>query len=165
MADLGRVRVWAEALIDLHLDPSWAFGFDNAKKRAGLCDFAARRITVSRYLAARYEDDEVHQILLHEIAHALAGSRAGHGQKWKRIAAELGYVGARTHSGEIADELAPWVGTCPAGHVLYRYRKPTRRSSCGVCSRSFDLRFEIAWTRREITPAMRRAAAAAAPVG
>jgi hypothetical protein len=75
MADLDRVRRWAAALIALHLDPSWSFEFDNAKKRAGLCNFTARRITVSRYLAARYEDDEVHQILLHEVAHALAGPR------------------------------------------------------------------------------------------
>ena len=38
MADLERVRRWAEALIVLHLDPRvWSFGFDNAKKRAGLC--------------------------------------------------------------------------------------------------------------------------------
>jgi hypothetical protein len=29
-----------------------------------------------------------------------------------------------------------------------------------VCSRSFDVRFEIRWHRREITPAMRRSAAA-----
>ena len=75
MADLNQVRRWAEALIVLHLDPGWSFGFDNAKKRAGLCSFSAKSITVSRYLAARYDDDDVHQILLHEVAHALAGPR------------------------------------------------------------------------------------------
>ena len=61
----------------------WTFGFDNAKTRAGLCDYSAKRITVSRYLAVRYGDDEIHQILLHEVAHALAGSRAGHGPRWR----------------------------------------------------------------------------------
>jgi predicted SprT family Zn-dependent metalloprotease len=161
MADLARVRVWADALISLHLDPAvWSFGFDNAKKRAGLCNFTDHRITVSRYLAARYDDDEVHQILLHEVAHALAGATAGHGPAWKRIADGLGYAGARLHSGPTADELAPWVGTCPSGHVVYRHRRPSRRSSCAVCSRRFDARFEIAWHRREITSAMRRSAAA-----
>ena len=35
MADLERVRVWAEALIRLHLDDGWTFGFDRAAKRAG----------------------------------------------------------------------------------------------------------------------------------
>ncbi|HEY9423159.1 MAG TPA: SprT-like domain-containing protein, partial [Microterricola sp.] len=111
MADLERVRHWANALIALHLNPAiWSFGFDNAKKRAGLCNFTAKRITVSRYLAARYDDDEIHQILLHEVAHALAGSRAGHGPRWAAIARDLGYEGERTHHGEIADELAPWLG-------------------------------------------------------
>jgi predicted SprT family Zn-dependent metalloprotease len=165
MADLERVRRWADALIALHLDPSWSFGFDNAKKRAGLCNFTAKRITVSRYLAARYEDDDIHQILLHEVAHALAGPRAGHGPRWKHIASDLGYDGKRTHDGEIADELAPWVGTCPSGHTHYRYREPTRPLACGLCSRGFSRAHLITWDRREITAAARRRAAAAAAHG
>ncbi len=161
MSDLARVRVWADALIALHLDPTWSFDFDNAKRRAGLCNYTDKRITVSRYLASRYDDDEIHQILLHEVAHAVAGSRSGHGPHWRTVAAELGYEGSRLHSGETADELAPWVGTCPNGHTLYRHRKPTRPSSCAVCSKRFDPAFEIAWTRREISAATRRRAAAA----
>ena len=86
MAELTRVRTWANALIDLHLDHSWSFAFDNAKTRAGLCNYTEKRISVSRYLAAKYEDDEIHQVLLHEVAHAIAGTRAGHGPKWKSIA-------------------------------------------------------------------------------
>lgn len=163
MADLGRVRVWAEALIDLHLDRAvWTFGFDNAKKRAGLCNYTDKRISVSRYLASRYDDDEIHQILLHEVAHAMAGPRAGHGPKWARIAASIGYVGRRTHDGAVADELAPWVGHCPSGHEHYRYREPSRPLSCGLCRRGFDRANLIVWRRREITIAMRRAAASAA---
>ncbi|MFT2818295.1 SprT-like domain-containing protein [Leifsonia sp. A12D58] len=160
MADLVRVRHWADALIALHLDSTWSFGFDNAKKRAGLCNFTAKHITVSRYLAARYDDDEIHQILLHEVAHALAGSRAGHGPKWKSIAAGLGYDGGRTHDGEIANELAPWVGTCAAGHTHYRYREPTRPLACGLCGRGFTRAHLITWNRRTITAATRRRAAA-----
>ena len=104
MSELHRVRHWAEALIAAHLDPSWTFAFDNAKRRAGLCDYTRKRISVSRYLAARYDDDTNHQTLLHEVAHALAGSRAGHGPRWKAVARELGYVGGTTHSGETATE-------------------------------------------------------------
>ena len=148
MAELDRVRRWAAALIALHLDPTWTFAFDNAKTRAGLCNYTDKRISVSRYLAARYEDDEIHQVLLHEVAHAVAGSRAGHGLKWKAIAKDLGYEGKRLHDGAIADELAPWVGQCPQGHTHYRYRKPTRAFACGKCSRRFDAANLISWTRR-----------------
>ena len=148
MAELMRVRSWAKALIDLHLDSSWTFGFDSAKTRAGLCNYTNRRISVSRYLASRYEDDEIHQVLLHEVAHALAGTRAGHGPRWRKVATDLGYEGKRLHDGAIASELAPWVGTCPAGHSHYRYRRPTRALACGVCSRRFDAANRIAWTQR-----------------
>ncbi|MCU1512941.1 MAG: Phage-related protein [Microbacteriaceae bacterium] len=150
MAELVRVRRWADALIALHLDASWSFGFDTAKTRAGQCNFTSKRITVSRYLAARYEDEEIHQVLLHEVAHAMAGTRAGHGAKWKSIAADLGYEGKRLHDGAIADELAPWVGNCPAGHVHYRYREPKRQLACGKCSRGFSTANLITWSRREV---------------
>ena len=148
MTELTRVRTWAHALIDLHLDDSWSFGFDNARTRAGLCNYTHKRITVSRHLAARFDDDEIHQVLLHEVAHALAGTRAGHGPQWKAVAADLGYVGKRTHDGGVAEELAPWVGTCPAGHVVHRYRRPTKPVSCGRCSRRFDVGNLIAWVKR-----------------
>jgi len=160
MADLNRVRVWAEALITMHLDDSWSFDFDHAKRRAGLCDYRRKRITVSRYLAARFDDDEIHQTLLHEVAHAVAGHTAAHGPAWKKVARELGYVGGTTHNGETATELAPWIGQCPAGHVAYRHRKPGRATSCAKCSRRFDQRYLFEWTRREITAADRLAALA-----
>lgn len=158
MTELDVVRREAEELIHAHLDTSWTFAFDNAKRRAGACDYTRRRITVSRYLAARYDDETNRQTLLHEIAHALAGPRTGHGAAWKRTARALGYTGGTTHHGETATELAPWVGVCPAGHVAYRHRRATRPTSCARCSRSFDDRFLFTWTRREISSATRRAA-------
>lgn len=158
MSDLDRVRRWAEALIDMHLDDSWSFVFDAAKRRAGLCDYTRKRISVSRYLAARHDDDANHQTLLHEVAHALAGPDAGHGPKWKSIARDLGYVGGTTHHGETATELAPWIGVCPAGHIAYRHRRATRPTSCAKCAPRFDERHAFTWTRREISSATRRAA-------
>ncbi|GAA4674542.1 SprT-like domain-containing protein [Frondihabitans cladoniiphilus] len=151
MADLARVRHWADALIALHLpDSAWTFGFDNAKTRAGLCNYTKHRITVSKYLAGRYDDDEIHQVLLHEVAHAIAGSRAGHGPTWKSTARDLGYVGDRLHDGAIASELAPWVGVCPAGHTHYRYRKPAKPLACGKCARRYDPAHLITWTKRAV---------------
>ncbi|PYY50565.1 M48 family peptidase, partial [Curtobacterium sp. MCSS17_011] len=68
MTTLETVRLRAEALIAEHLGAgTWAFGFDHAKTRAGQCDFARKRITVSRHLATRFSDDDVEQVLLHEV--------------------------------------------------------------------------------------------------
>ncbi|MFB8388219.1 SprT-like domain-containing protein [Microbacterium sp. NPDC055910] len=158
MSELHRVRRWAEALIVTHLDSSWTFAFDNAKRRAGLCDYRRKRISMSRYLTARYDDDDNHQTLLHEVAHALAGPAAGHGREWLRVARDLGYVGGTTHRGETATDLAPWVGRCPAGHLAYRHRRPARAMSCATCAPRFDERNLFSWTRREITAAARLAA-------
>jgi predicted SprT family Zn-dependent metalloprotease len=163
MAELDRVRHWANILIVRYLDPAvWAFDFDNAKTRAGLCNYTAKRITVSRYLAARYDDNDIYQVLLHEVAHALAGSRAGHGPHWRGIARGLGYMGDRLHNGAIADELASWVGTCPNGHTHYRYRKPARALACGACGRRFDKGNLISWVHREVSRSQRRVAATVA---
>ena len=138
--------------------PRGRSAFDNAKRRAGLCDYTRKRISVSRYLAARYDDDTNHQTLLHEVAHALAGRGCRARPRWKAVARDLGYVGGATHDGETATELAPWIGGCAAGHVAYRHRRVTRPTSCAKCAPRFDERFLFAWTRREITPAARLAA-------
>jgi predicted SprT family Zn-dependent metalloprotease len=111
---------------------------------------------VSRHLAARFDDDDIHQVLLHEVAHAIAGARAGHGPTWKSTARELGYVGSRLHDGPIAEDLAPWVGTCPAGHVHYRYRRPGRVLACGTCSRRFDAANTIEWRERIVSAVVTR---------
>lgn len=148
MADLERVRVWAEALIGLYLDDSWSFGFDRAVKRAGATHFTARRITVSKHLAERWEDDEVHQTLLHEVAHAMVGPRVGHGPQWQRTARAIGYIGGRTHHGEIASERANWVGTCTGGHEYLRFRAPRGRYVCKPCTHSARRAVEVQWRRR-----------------
>ncbi|HEU0257185.1 MAG TPA: SprT-like domain-containing protein [Microbacteriaceae bacterium] len=152
MAELDRVRLWADALIALHLDPGWTFAFDTAKTRAGLCSYARKRISVSRHLAARYGDDEIHQVLLHEVAHALAGPGAGHGPAWLGVARRIGYAGGRLHDGAVAEDLAPWVGTCPRGHTHYRYRTPRRPLSCRLCGRGFDPANLITWRQRPPRP-------------
>ena len=145
VSDLERVRHWAKALFALHLDASWTFDFDRATRRAGLCNFSRKRITVSRHLAERFDDDAIHQTLLHEVAHALAGPHAGHGVEWRRTARGLGYVGGVTHDGPIADERARWRGSCPGGHEFVRFRRPSRDVSCGRCSRTFSRAAIITW--------------------
>lgn len=149
MSELERVRHWAAALLALHLDASWSFDFDHATRRAGQCDFGRKRITVSRHLAARFDDDAIHQTLLHEVAHALAGPGTGHGPIWRGIASDLGYVGGTTHNGPIADDRARWRGECPKGHEFVRFRRPSREVSCGQCSRGFSRAAVIMWREQQ----------------
>ena len=61
----------------------WSFGVrqrEEARRPVQLHRRSASRCRATS--PSRYDDDEIHQILLHEVAHAIAGPRAGHGPKW-----------------------------------------------------------------------------------
>jgi predicted SprT family Zn-dependent metalloprotease len=164
MVDAEVVVALAERLLAQHLPHAgWRFGFDNAKRRAGACDYTRRRITLSRHLAAKAGEEEVLQVLLHEVAHALAGHAAAHGPRWRSVARRIGYTGSRLHTGPIADEHATWIGRCPSGHLHYRFRRPTAPLSCGVCSSRFSPATQITWRHRTEAAAEPTATLSATP--
>jgi hypothetical protein len=88
---LAWTRQRAEQLIEQQLGPQWSFAFDRARTRVGCCHFQAHRITLSRHLLPQLSPLEAEQAILHELAHALSGPRAGHGPQWRQAAAGLGY--------------------------------------------------------------------------
>ena len=159
MANPTTIQLRAQTLIEQYLSPEWSFGFDRAVRRAGLCNFTKKRITLSLHLARLNSDEEVEQTLLHEIAHALVGPEAGHGKLWKQTAAQIGYHGGTKYNGPSLDQIAPWEGICPGGHRVYRHRKATRPSSCAKCAPQFDKRYLIEWRKREIKQRERHALA------
>lgn len=91
---------------------------------------------------------EIEQVLLHEIAHALAGQAAGHGAKWKAQATAIGYQHQKIDGVEISKSAAKWVGMCPEGHTHYRMRKPNRPLSCKHCAPVFSRRYLISWSTK-----------------
>lgn len=144
-----RVLALAERKMAEHLDVQiWAFKWDHAKRRAGLCNYRDKTISISTYHAHVHTIDETLQVVLHEIAHALSGKDAGHGKAWLATAKSIGYRAERFTGKEIASEFAPWVGRCPAGHEHFRYRKPTRALACGLCGRSYSRANVIEWQSR-----------------
>ena len=146
MADETWVGQEAVRLFGAHKSAgTWSFRFDRATTRLGQCDHRTQSISVSRYLTEKATADEVTQVLLHEIAHALAGPRAAHGPKWRAIAREIGYEGGRTHTVEPAHDRAKWVGECPSGHEIVRFRRPGKPVSCAKCDRSFNTSYLISW--------------------
>ena len=127
---------------------NYSFGFDRAVRRAGLCNYTKRRITLSKHFVEHASSEEIEQVLLHEIAHALAGQSAGHGPKWKKQASDIGYKHQKLDGAQISKSTAKWVGVCPSGHNHYRMRKPTRPLSCKHCAPVFSRRYLITWTTR-----------------
>jgi predicted SprT family Zn-dependent metalloprotease len=142
------VEKLASALFQKHGLVNYSFGFDRAVRRAGLCNYTQKRITLSKHFVQGADMDSVEQVLLHEIAHALSGQAAGHGRIWKAKATELGYRHERLTGEEISKSTAKWVGVCPNQHSHYRMRKPTRMLSCKHCAPVFSKRYLISWTTR-----------------
>jgi RimJ/RimL family protein N-acetyltransferase len=129
-------------------DREWSFGFDSGRRRAGMCSYNDKKITVSKYLVLVHSVDDVMQTVLHEIAHALCGPKEGHSKKWLATAKKLGYRNDKYTGQEIAATYAPYKGLCPNGHEHFRYRKPSRLYSCQHCSNGYNSRYMIDWMAR-----------------
>jgi len=145
--DLRDVHTMATSLLRAHGLGTWHVGWDNARRRAGMCRYHTRTISLSRPLMALYDADQVREVLLHEIAHALVGPEHHHDAVWRAKARELGGTGRRALPAETPRPPAPWLGRCPRGHEFPRYRLPRGSASCSVCSPRFDARFLIEWRR------------------
>jgi len=143
------IAAMAQSLMLEHIeDRQWSFGFDNGRRRAGLCSYTDKKITVSKYLSLVHSIDDVRQTVLHEIAHAICGPKEGHSKKWLATAKNIGYRNETYTGEEIAKEFAPYTGLCPNGHRHYRYQRPKRLYSCHICHKGFDKRYMIDWVIR-----------------
>ena len=119
---------------------------DHARRRAGACHFQDKRISFSRYLLPLYDAAAAREVVLHEVAHAQVGPRAGHGKRWQQAVKALGGRGERTVSPDAPSLPAPWIGVCKAGHRVERFRTPTRVLACSECSRDFKVENIFTWT-------------------
>lgn len=129
------------------LDPSWALAWDHARRRAGRCSFTERTISLSKPLMRLYDEAAVREVVLHEIAHALVGPDHNHDSVWRARARALGGSGRASLPSTLPKPPATWIGTCPNGHRVERYRRPTATSSCSRCNRRFDARFLLTWQK------------------
>lgn len=100
------------------------------------CDFAGRELVFSVRLL---ESDWVfaNQIILHEVAHALAGPKAGHGKVWRDTARAMGYrLGAKVPYDNPQRVEHHWAVTCATGlHSAVRHDKTFEDGAkkCGKC--------------------------------
>lgn len=101
----------------------------------GLCNYAARRIELSALFVAMNDEKLVCDTILHEIAHALAGHRAGHGPRWVAVCHRLGVAPNRT-CGSATMPRGPIRARCPGcGLEHHRHRRPLRGRTyyCRAC--------------------------------
>lgn len=143
--DIDDAVAQAEYLLRCHGLVGWRIVIDRAKTRAGVCRFARREIGLSGPLTALHSPAEVHDTVLHEIAHALAGPQHKHDAVWRAEATRLGCSTRACLPPGAPRVEAPWVGTCPAGHTISRHRRPSRRGSCSRCGPTYSPEHVFEW--------------------
>lgn len=124
--DLQQLETIARQEFLAHGLVGWSFGWANTKRRLGACKYRLRQIEIAEFYALHNPPEKVLDTLRHEIAHALAGPKAGHGPRWKAIARRIGATPrACDTSHETVVKPGDWQATCVACQKIYhRYKRP-----------------------------------------
>ncbi len=96
-----------------------------------------RRLHMSRPLVKCNSLERVRKMILHEIAHGLAGVQAGHGARWQQACAQVGIPGEKQcfDSSDTVTPPARWQSTCPACGRVYKMQsiRSSRRMHGSRC--------------------------------
>ena len=108
----------------------WTFGLNNHRATMGICKFNAEgrggTIELSRHFIEMNEPKLILDTLLHEIAHALAGPNAGHGEKWVEMCKKVGAKPVRCGFAQNMPR-GKYVAVCKkCKHVYDRHRRPVK---------------------------------------
>jgi predicted SprT family Zn-dependent metalloprotease len=141
--NLSQAQTLAVSLMKEHgiWQQGWRFEFDNAVKRFGVCKYRSKTIGLSAKLVGLNEQEQVKDTILHEIAHAIAGYKAGHGVEWKMVCIRIGAKPERCYSS--ADTTTPLLkyyaecGGCGKRHEKARLKLREVRRSC-MCQSGKD---------------------------
>jgi predicted SprT family Zn-dependent metalloprotease len=118
----------------------WKIELDRSKRRLGRCNHTHKTISLSIPFIELNDKDEVLDVILHEIAHALAGPGHGHDSVWRQICID---IGARPQVYNIT-ALVPagvWQAQCGmCGNVFHKHRLVKNISRwCGRCGRQHGM--------------------------
>lgn len=134
--DGAEVRKMAEGLLAAHGLAEWKFGWNRRKRALGLCRYHLKRIELSVHFVVANGEEEIRETILHEIAHALAGQKAGHGAAWKAVCRRIGCKPERCDNGTAVMPAGRWHAACPGcGKQYSRHRRPQKRAKywCRHC--------------------------------
>ena len=120
-----------QELFALHGLTDWRLVLDHARRRAGLCDYRNKTISLSRHYVKAADPTHIKDTLLHEIAHALVGPKHGHDAVWRQKAREIGCTATRCHNLEFSE--AKWLMQCPKGCFSVARHRRKNGLVCAKC--------------------------------
>lgn len=94
------------------------------------------RIRLSKWLVEANTDDIVLNIILHEIAHAIAPVGAGHNAAWRSVCKQLGmtHISRFVEEGIKGSPAHKWHGVCPICSMVFKRRRLTKHMRSGYCT-------------------------------
>ena len=82
---------FARETMDEHGLNNWKLKLDSAVGRNGQCDHGTKTLSFSKHFIQLNSQEMILNILLHEIAHSLVGSKHGHDWVWEQKCKQIGY--------------------------------------------------------------------------
>jgi predicted SprT family Zn-dependent metalloprotease len=129
--ELESLRTWAIEKLAEHGLSHWTFVWDNrAVRRYGQCRYNVRQIGVTKKIAELNTIEDTHDVILHEIAHALTKGDH-HGPRWRAACRRIGARPERCYrsqnnGGNVATPAGKWALVHKKTGRVYRtyHRKP-----------------------------------------
>src|SRR4051812_33438512 len=141
--DPAAVEAFAAALLAHYGLDGWTFGWDNARRRLGLCDFRRRRISASRHFAARNGVSAIEDVVRHEACHVLVGPAHGHDETFRTMAVRVGCTPASCVRANLPPgRLVATCGGCLRSWRRHRRPQAGRKMWCRACGPELGL---LAW--------------------
>ena len=123
------------------IEKGWTFRWMTRKRTLGLCEYFPKYLLLSTSLVDLNDEDVVEQVCRHEIAHALAGHKAGHGPIWQATAIQCGVRNPASRCSEAVTAKGHYRAECPScSREFFMHRRPSlkpgRMHYCPTCWKS-----------------------------
>jgi predicted SprT family Zn-dependent metalloprotease len=129
--EIDAIAQQAHELLEQHHLSLWRFQFDNGRKRAGSCQYGTLVISLAYEFAKHASEEDIHDTLLHEIAHALVGKAHHHDDVWRTKAIAIGCSGRRCH--ELHFTPPRYIVQCERGCWVTTAERRRRNVRCRRC--------------------------------
>ena len=129
--EIDAIAQQARELLEQHHLSLWRFQFDNGRTRAGSCQYGTQVISLSYEFAKHAPAEEIHDTILHEIAHALVGKAHNHDDVWRAKAMAIGCSGRRCH--ELQFTPPRYIVQCERGCWVTTAERRRRHVICSRC--------------------------------
>lgn len=115
----------------------WRLDYINHSSHAAETVFSKHVIQLTVEYVQAYNDQQVTQLVLHEIAHALRGPSSlsqHHDDKWLRIARRIGYHGGATIDPSFPKPVIVWDITCQTTGLIQELHTAPTAPHCKNCN-------------------------------